>query len=171
MVYDLEVAVAGAVHAFMGVSWFGVNVVTEMIFVPMLTKSTKLAELAPMGRFAPRVSAAGLGLGVMTILTGLAFLAIKYGADPNVWLALGRTQAVLAALFTALASLAFGIAILRPAALGLTKDRPAAPPPPDAGIPEPLKPKLARVAVYMHVQMLFVVLMLVFMVIAIEGGF
>jgi hypothetical protein len=142
-----------------------------MIFVPMLTKSTKLVELAPMGRFAPQVSAAGAGLGFLTLITGVAFLMVKYGTDPGVWFAMGRTQAVLAALFTALASLAFGMLVLRPAALGLAKDRPATPPPPDAEIPEPLKPRLKRVAMYMHVQTLFVVLMLAFMVIAIEGGF
>jgi hypothetical protein len=171
LVYDAEVAAAAMVHAFFGVGWFGVHVVTELIFVPLLTKSTKLQELAPMGRFAPRVSAAGMGLGLMTVVTGLAFLSVKFGTDVNTWVSVGETQAVLAALGVAIVSLVFGVGVLRPAALGLAKDRPATPPPADAEIPEALKPRLRRVAMYMHVQTLFVVLMLAFMVIAIEGGF
>ena len=61
--------------------------------------------------------------------------------------------------------------MLRPAALGLAKNRPATPPPPEAEIPTPVKGQLKKLAMLIHVQSLFMALMLAFMVIAIEGGF
>jgi hypothetical protein len=159
------------VHALFGVMWFGIHVLVEMIFVPVLTKSTKLVELAPVARFAPSVSSAGNALGILTTVTGVVFLYIKFPPDQVDWLGFGETQAIIAALVTAFVSLVFANAVLRPAALALTKDAPATPPPPDAEIPPPLLPRLKRVAMYMRIQTSFVVLMLVFMVIAIEGGF
>lgn len=171
MVYDVEWAAAGMIHAFFGVSWFGMSMVSEMVLAPTLTKSTKIAELAPIGRFAPRVSIAGTVLGTLTLLSGFTYLVLKFGTDVNSWFSNGITQAILGALFTTLAALVYGLAVMRPAAMALAKNRPATPPPPDADIPEPMKPKLQKVAMLSHIMTLFPVIALVFMVIALEGGF
>lgn len=171
MVYDVTVAAVGMVHAFIGVSWFSMSMVAEVVLSPILKKSTKMGELAPLGVLAPKVSMIATVLGLLTILSGFTFLLVKFPLDQFDWLGYGETRAVIAALCTAAAAMAWGLLVTKPAAMGLMKNRPPTPPPPDTPIPEPVKAGMAKVAKISRVQTTIVVLTFVFMVLAIEGGF
>jgi len=160
----------GMIHAVFGMTWFAMVAAGQVLMGPILRKSTKLVELAPLGAIGPKIAPVGLAAGALTIITGFLFMLMKFGVDPGGWPANPEARVVLVALVVAIISLSIGLLILKPLAEEMGRNRPATPPPPEAEIPPPVKEKLSKMERWLNVQAILMLTMVAMMILAIEGG-
>jgi hypothetical protein len=166
MVYDATVAVMGMIHGTIGVAWMGVHVGNELYLAPDLHKAQKLMEV-PALRGMKRISIIGATLGMLTLLSGLTFMFVKWGFD------FGRytepePRTVVIALVIVVGVIGLGMGVLRPFAMKLGKA--AASMNPTEPFPAEFKADLGKLAKFLRISSLLVLLAFLMMILAINGG-
>ncbi len=167
VLYNPEFAVVGMIHGLIGVFWVGIHFNNEAFLLPSMAKAEKLADM-PMMRLMPKISIAGMLLGLLTLITGVIFLLIRFPIDPGGWLNDPEARMVIIGLGLVLTTLAIGMGVLRPGAMALGKK--AAELKPMDPLPEDFRQGLARISMFLHISSGLVVGTLVLMILAINGG-
>lgn len=167
MVYDAAVTVMGIIHGFIGVAWMGIHVSNEILVVPDLGKAQKLADI-PIMRSMKKVSIVGMVLGLLTLITGIIFMYVRWQLDFGRILNEPEPRTVFIAMIDILVVLLLGMAFLRPLAMGIGKEA-AGMQPMDAFTPE-FKAKLARLKMFLHLSSALVAGGFLMMILAINGG-
>ena len=166
MVYDIVITVMGMIHGFIGVAWMGLHVTNLAFVVPEISKAQKLAD-APMMRNLKRLSMMGMVFGILTLLSGLTFMFIKWGFDFSIY-SQPEPRTVVFALVTVSTVLVFSMSLMRP--MGMRLGKAAAGLKPMDDLPADFKADLQKMAVYARIAGGLVALSFMFMILAINGG-
>ncbi len=167
MIYYPEWALAGLVHAFFGITWMGMHMASEILLVPDFHKAEKLADM-PLMRKVPLISKVQGILGILTLLTGLIFLFVKFGTDIGSFPDKPEARTVLIALGVVVGLLVFGFGILKKRGEALGK-RASTMKPMDP-LPDDFKAELMTIGTFLHIQAGGVLVVFVLMILAIHGG-
>ena len=166
VVYDIVVTATGMVHGLIAVSWMGIHVTNEMFLLPEIANAQKLAD-APGMRNMKRISIVGSILGLLTLLSGITFMFVKWGFDFGRY-AEPEPRTVVIALFVIVFVMVMGMALLRPLAMNIGKT--AATLKPMDEFPVDMKAKLQKLRTLLHVSSAGVVVAFMLMILAINGG-
>jgi hypothetical protein len=167
VIYNPEILVMGIVHGMCGVLWMGLHGTNMMIVVPDMKKANKLAD-APILRYLSRMSIYGMVFGFATLITGIAFMFVKWGFNFGVYSSDPEARTVVAALVLVLAVLSVGMAVLRPKGMSLGKR--AGELKPMDELPADFKADLQTVSKWLHITGGLVFVAFILMIVAINGG-
>lgn len=157
----------GIIHGLIGTLWLGLHGTNILFLVPDMRKAEKLADV-PMLRLMPRLSMTGMVLGILTLVTGVIFMFVKWGTNFGVYSSDPEARTVVGGFVLVLIVLVFGMGFLRPRGMALGKR--AAELKPMDPLPEDFKGDMKKLATMLHISGILVALAFVTMILAINGG-
>src|SRR5882762_883798 len=167
-IHSPEIAVAAVIHVLTGVAWVGIHVGNQMLLGPEIRNAKALKDMPIFKNHAKRISMIGIILGILTLITGLAYLLIKFGTNFENILADPEPRTIVAAMWIVIFVLVIGMLFMRPAAMKLGKA--AAQMDPTAPFPGDFRKQLDRLAILLRASAGGVFLTLLLMVLATQGG-
>jgi hypothetical protein len=168
MVYDATVTIAALVHISFGAIYLGLDIVTEIALVPAMRGAKNAAELAThqslFGKLTPLFGAFGGG----ALITGLAFLFIKFGTDLAVLWQLPESRTIVFALVLFLGLTVVAGAVFQPFSKWFLKLDLASQG--SGPVPAEFNQRMERLDPFLHGQTAGILVVLVLMVVAANGG-
>lgn len=168
LVYDPLLAAAAVIHVLTGVMWIAVFSSIELIVLRDLANAKRLQDLGTMKNHAARLSKLATMLGLGTLITGLAYLFLKYGTNLSFLASYPPSRTILIAFGIVCVLLVVGIAVLRPKAAALGKR--VATLDPAQPLPDDFLAAAKQLVEIARLQGVGLVVVLILMVLAVQGG-
>lgn len=156
------------IHVLFGVSWVAVMFMNTAFLLPEIQKAQAMKDMPLFRSAAKRLSMIGMVTGFGTLITGVAYLLIKFGTNGDNLVGDPEPRTIIASMWLVIAVLVVGMVFMRPTAMKIGKQ--AAQMDPAAPFPEDFRRLLNRVAILMRVTSAGVFLTLILMVLATQGG-
>jgi hypothetical protein len=170
MVYDTGLAVAAIFHIMFGALYFGSDIFAEFVLFRGLDHAESVGEVKVFQKLFKRAVPIFILSALGTLLTGLVYLGVKYRSlDPGyLWGYFPPARLILVALLLFVVLFVIAARVLAPSSKKLIErdfgaDL-AAPVPPD------FKETLAFMGKATHLQTALIVIVIVLMILAANGG-
>ena len=161
-------AIAGVVHVIFGAFYFGTHLFAEAVFLPAMRKAKTNAELSVHQALFKKMGPFFGGLGMGALVTGLLYLFAKFGTDFGALLALPESRTIIIALAIFVVMILIATFVHRPIAEWIAAQDLASSP---TGEPSPeIRAKIEKFSSVAHITTGGVLIVIVLMVIAANGG-